>query len=246
MKTDAILKTTDLSGGYAKDEQVLKDINLEVARKEVVGVIGKNGSGKSTLGKALMNLIPIRGGQILFNGEDVTTWTTDSLARAGIALMLQGGTVFPGLTVRQNLDLAWGGQPDKDYQAFLKQVIPILQNQSWSLMHRNAEKLSGGERHELALAMALAHNPTLLILDEPSAGLSPKKVDELFLVLEKVRNWKNNKMAILLIEQNFARASAFCDRCVVVKDGTIQKEFSKKDLGLLVEAGHVTNLFQLL
>jgi ABC-type branched-subunit amino acid transport system ATPase component len=248
MNTDHILKTTGLSGGYSKDEheRILWGINLEVGLNETVGILGKNGSGKSTLGKALMNLIPFRSGQIVFNGKDVTTWETNSLAQEGMSMMHQGGKVFPGLSVRQNLELAWGAHPDKDYQAFLKETIPILHNPSWRLMHSNAEKLSGGERHELALAMALARKPRLLILDEPSAGLSPQRVDNLFLALTKIRLRKDSKMGIILIEQNFAKAATFCDRCVIVKDGTISKEFSHKDFDHLTGAEEKTRLFQYL
>lgn len=207
-----LLIAKELHGGYEKKWDILRGVNLEMIAGEAVGVIGLNGSGKSTLGRALMNLLPFRSGQIIFDGQDVTSLPTRALSRAGMALMHQGGAVFPGLTVRENLNLAWGRNPDRNNRQRLEAIVPLLQNPSRSLLHLAADKLSGGQRHELALVMTLAQNPKLLILDEPSAGLSPEAEEKAYNTLGLIR--KEFGTAILLIEQNVQRAKTFCDRYV--------------------------------
>ena len=165
-----LLEIKDLCGGYQKDVKVLRHINMSVEQGEAVGILGLNGSGKSTLGKAVMNLLPYRSGTIVFNGQDVSTASTHKLAQLGIAMLHQGGVVFNNLSVWQNLQMAFGTHVDKDYYNQLVDIIPLLQRSQKELMRTMADKLSGGQRHELALAMTLARQPKLVILDEPSAG----------------------------------------------------------------------------
>ena len=209
---NTILEVRDLSGGYAKGANVLRHFNLSMTKGEALGIIGAIGAGKSTLGKALMNLLPYRSGSVLFQGRDVSRLSTHELSRAGMALMHQGGAVFPGLTVQQNLDLAWGQNGNKDYRKRLEAVIPLLVKPPRERLHLQADKLSGGQRHELALVMTLAHPSAFLILDEPSAGLSPDAEESAYAILDDIR--KEFGMSILLIEQNVNRARAFCDRIV--------------------------------
>lgn len=239
-----VLEIEGLTGGYTKGVTILEGIDLKVARGEAVGILGLNGSGKSTLGKALMNLLPYRTGVIAFNGKDISGLTTPELARTGFSLMHQGGDIFPGLTVQQHLDLAWDGTRDREYRQYLERTIPILRHPGWSLLHRNADKLSGGERHQLALAMALARKPEVLILDEPSDGLTPKAVDDTYAILDGIR--KEYGMTVLLIEQNVAHAVAFCDRCVVLRNGSIHKEIKKEDVGSISGSDYMTNMLQYL
>lgn len=218
-----LLEIKNLYGGYQEGVNILQGINLAVTEGEAVGIIGLNGSGKSTLGKAIINQIPYRQGSILFNGQSIEDKTTHDLAQMGISLMHQGGVVFPNLSVWQNLSLAWGNKADKAYYEQLETVIPLLRQPKKVLSHTMADKLSGGQRHELALAMTLARKPKLVILDEPSAGLSPKAVEEMYELLGAVNNLL--KMATILIEQNVSRALSFCTRCVMFEQGTILKEF---------------------
>lgn len=221
-----LLEIKGLYGGYEKDVNILQGIDLTVAEGEAVGIIGLNGSGKSTLGKAVMNLIPFREGSIVYNGQHVEGRSTSELAQLGMALMHQGGAVFPNLSVWQNLQLALGGvSRTAETQNFvsLQSVIPLLQRPRKELMRTMADKLSGGQRHELALAMTLARRPKLVILDEPSAGLSPKAVEEMYGMLGKIR--KVLGITVLLIEQNVTRAVGFCERCVMLGLGKIAKEF---------------------
>lgn len=223
-----LLEIKGLVGGYEKDVNILQGIDMTVAQGEAVGIIGLNGSGKSTLGKAVLNLIPYRRGSIVFNGRDVSDKATYKLSRLGIALMHQGGVVFPTLSVWQNLTLAKASKTFDAHYEQLKQIIPLLSEPKKDLMRTMADRLSGGQRHELALAMTLSRNPKLVILDEPSAGLSPKAVKAMYDMLDAVR--KQFGVTIVLIEQNVHQAVAFCDRCLMIKLGTIAGEFLSKNV----------------
>lgn len=218
-----LLEINNLYGGYEQGVQILQGIDLTVTEGEAVGIIGLNGSGKSTLGKALMNLIPYRKGSIVFNGNHIEDKSTHQLAQMGIALMHQGGVVFPNLSVWQNLQMALGNSQRSTLNAQLKEVIPLLQKPMTELMRTMADKLSGGQRHELALAMTLARQPKLVILDEPSAGLSPKAVEDMYGMLRKIRELYG--LTVMLVEQNVSRAVAFCDKCVLLGQGRITDEF---------------------
>ena len=121
-----LLEIKGLYAGYEQDVNILQGIDLTVAEGEAVGIIGLNGSGKSTLGKAVMNLVPYRRGSIVFNGQHIEDKSTHELAQMGIALMHQGGVVFPNISVWQNLSLAWGDKADKAYYEQLKDIIPLL------------------------------------------------------------------------------------------------------------------------
>lgn len=228
-----LLEIKGLYGGYEKDVNILQGIDLTVAEGEAVGIIGLNGSGKSTLGKAVMNLIPYRSGSIVFDGQPIGDFSTHELAQLGIALMHQGGAIFPNLSVWQNLQLALGSvSRTAKTQNFvsLQSVIPLLQKSRKELMRTMADKLSGGQRHELALAMTLARQPKLVILDEPSAGLSPKAVEEMYGMLGEIR--KVLGITVLLIEQNVSCTVSFCSRCLLLNHGMFSKEFVDEYLGL--------------
>lgn len=223
-----ILKISGLKGGYIPNVNILQGIDLELHQSETVGIIGLNGSGKSTLGKAIMNMIPHREGEIIFKGESITHFSTSELARRGIAIMQQGGQVFRELSVWDNLQLSIGNKKDKACISELKSIIPIWEMPEKELKSRMADKLSGGQRHQLALAMALAGEPELLILDEPSAGLSPRAVEEMYGILEVVR--RRMKVTIVLIEQNINKAIGFCDCCLLLGQGEIVHQFMDKDI----------------
>lgn len=223
-----LLEIKDLYGGYEKGVKVLQGINLTVEQGEAVGIIGLNGSGKSTLGKAVMNLLPYRSGKVFFEGQDVSEDSTCQLAQKGIAMMHQGGVVFPNLSVWQNLQLAFGTSRLSPFTSQLSDIIPLLQQPKKKLMRTMADKLSGGQRHELALAMTLARQPKLVILDEPSAGLSPKALEEMYEMLGKIK--ESFGLGVVLVEQNVSRAISFCNRCVMLGMGTISYEFIGESL----------------
>lgn len=224
----AILEIKDLYGGYEKDAMILQGVSMTIEEGEAVGIIGLNGSGKSTLGKVIMNLIPYRSGELFAKGKPIHMKTTEELSRSGIALMQQGGAVFPILSVHDNLQLAFHDNNGNNYATALKKIIPLLDEPVRQQQRTMADRLSGGQRHQLALAMALAQQPWLLILDEPSAGLSPAAVDEMYAMLGQIR--KEFGMSILLIEQNISRAVSFCDRCQMLRQGKIVEEFIDKNI----------------
>lgn len=223
-----LLKITGLTGGYVSGIKILRGVDLSVCEGETVGIIGLNGSGKSTLGKAIMNILPWSEGHILFDGRSISDEQTCDLSRSGIAIMQQGGQVFRELTVYENLKIAFGHIKDKTYIDELKSMIPLLALPERELKGKMADKLSGGQRHQLALAMTLAMRPRLLILDEPSAGLSPKSVEKMYEILSALRLKMN--VTIILIEQNINKAIQFCDRSLLIEQGTIAHEFLDKDI----------------
>ena len=223
-----MLKINDLWGGYQEGVDILRGISMEVQQGEAVGIIGLNGSGKSTFGKAIMNMIPIRRGQIIFDGEDITSLTTSQLAHRGISIMQQGGKVFQNLSVWDNLQLASGNSQLSTLNSQLCGIVPLLQHPRKELQHLMADKLSGGQKHQLSLAMTLATNPCLVILDEPSAGLSPKAMEEMYQIISKVR--KQLKLTIILIEQNIAQTVVFCEKAVLIQQGAATKIVSDGDI----------------
>jgi len=214
----------NLHAGYVSGIEILKGIDLDIHDGEVLGVIGLNGSGKSTLGKSIMNLLPYRTGQLIFEGKDISLLPARELSRLGISIMRQGGQVFTTMTVQENLDIAFGNNTDKAYRELITKMIPLLNESSREMGKRTADKLSGGQRHQLALAMALATKPSLLILDEPSAGLSPVSVEKMYELLEIVK--RTLHVTIILIEQNINKAISFCDRSILLSQGTIGKTFA--------------------
>lgn len=214
----------NLHAGYVRGIEILKGIDLDIHDDEVLGVIGLNGSGKSTLGKSIMNLLPYRSGQLIFEGQDISLLPARELSHMGISIMRQGGQVFTTMTVQENLDIAFGNNTDNAYRELIMKMIPLLSEASNDMTKRTADKLSGGQRHQLALAMALATKPSLLILDEPSAGLSPVSVEKMYELLEIVKRTLN--VTIILIEQNINKAISFCDRSILLSQGTIGQTFT--------------------
>lgn len=214
-----LLRISGLWGGYKEGVDILRGIDMTVNEGEAVGIIGLNGSGKSTLGKSIMNMIPFRSGEVVFDGEDITGLSTHELARKGISIMQQGGQVFQNLSVWENLEMAFGDGIHAGLEK-LGDIIPMLRISKKVLQHKMADKLSGGQRHQLALAMALATQPKLVILDEPSAGLSPKAVVEMYQMLRSIRDKMN--LTIVLIEQNIAKAVDFCDESYILSSGIVK------------------------
>jgi len=223
-----LLKINNLWGGYQEGVDILRGISMEVQQGEAVGIIGLNGSGKSTFGKAIMNMIPIRKGEILFEGEDVTTLSTNELSHRGISIMQQGGKVFHNLSVWENFQLAGQGNASQ-----LAELIPLLQRPKKELQHLMADRLSGGQKHQLSLAMTLATNPRLVILDEPSAGLSPKAVEDMYRILHDAKGKLG--VTIVLIEQNIVKAANFCSRCELMNTGTVIRKLVNPNTKLLEE-----------
>ena len=209
-----IIEVNGLASGYVKGLNILQGVDLVLKEKEVVSIIGPNGAGKSTLLKAIMGLIPIFGGKIFFNGNELKEIKSFELIQKGIAYVPQVSNVFPSLTIEENLEMGLWTTKDKQNKFFeeIYSMFEIL----FQKRKERAGNLSGGQRQLLALGRALISKPEVLLLDEPSAGLSPKAIDEVF---EYIENINQSGVSILLVEQNAKRALRFCDRGYVLDQG---------------------------
>ncbi len=212
--TEPIIEVNGLASGYVKGLNILQGVDLVLKEKEVVSIIGPNGAGKSTLLKAIMGLIPIFGGKIFFNGKELRDIKSHELIQKGIAYVPQVANVFPSLTIEENLEMGLWSTKDKQAQFFeeIYSMFEIL----FQKRKERAGNLSGGQRQLLALGRALISKPHVLLLDEPSAGLSPKAIGEVFEYIESI-NQKG--VSILLVEQNAKRALRFCNRGYVLDQG---------------------------
>src|SRR5690606_13958111 len=181
---------------------------------ELVGIIGPNGAGKSTLLKALFGLVKVRSGAVTLAGEDITNHRADSLVRRGVGFVPQNNNVFPSLTIEENLQMGAFQAPSKFTERFeaIVDIFPALGERR----RQRAGSLSGGERQMVAMARALMMDPRVLLLDEPSAGLSPVRQDEAF-----IRTRKINKagVSVVIVEQNARRCLQICDRAYVLDQG---------------------------
>ena len=214
-----LLTVKDLVAGYQPDLPILNDISLNVQHKELITIIGPNGAGKSTLIKAIAGLLKTSGGSIVYEDRDITHRPTHELINIGIAYVPQTANIFTSLSVYHNLRLAGHSLNNKhDRQSGIEkayQLFPILAEKRQAKGH----VLSGGQRQMLALAMALMCNPGLVMLDEPSAGLAPQVVTEVF---QRIRDLVDNGIAVLMVEQNAKAALAISDRGYVLAEGRNQ------------------------
>ncbi len=223
-----MLELKNITAGYTKENMILKGINLTVGNNEVVAIVGQNGSGKSTLAKSVMNLVPYIEGKILLSGNNISKKETATISKNGIGFFMQGGRVFPNLTVEENLIFASSDLNKKDYTERLKTIKTYFELFNNGRMNLQASYLSGGEQHQLALAMVLINKPKFLILDEPSAGLSPANVKGLYNALYKIK--ENEVKSILIIEQNVNAAIEISNRVVLLQEGKITKQELSKNL----------------
>jgi branched-chain amino acid transport system ATP-binding protein len=205
---------------YYGTSHIIQGIDLTVNDGEVVGVFGRNGVGKSTLLKTIAGWIKPANGDITFNGGRIDGHTPDRIARRGIGLVPEDRRIFPGLTVEENLTLGFlqvPGRSNADNRAALNRIyerFPRLHERR----AQNGTTLSGGEQQMLAMARVMVGRPSLLLIDEPSEGLAPMIVADLFAI---VREMKQAGCAILLVEQNVHQALATCDRFIVIERGRI-------------------------
>ena len=213
----ALLEVKDLQVYYGVI-QALKGINFEVNEGEIVTLIGENGAGKTTTMQSLIGLIPSRHGTVIFDGQDITKMPCHKIVRAGLTQVPEGRRIFQELTVYENLLM--GGFSQKD-QAVLKKDIEDIYERFPRLAERKnqiAGTLSGGEQQMLAIGRAMMCHPKLLLLDEPSMGLSPLLVDQVFDIIKQLRD---DGTTILLVEQNAGKSLAISDRAYVLELGEI-------------------------
>ncbi len=209
-----LLEVTGLEAGY-DDALILRGVDLVASSEQIVAIVGPNGAGKSTLLKAIYGLLRPKGGTVRFDGEDVTGERADRLTRRGMNMVPQVDNVFPSLTIAENLHIGALVLPRGERQAAIDQVLelfPLLTERR----RQRAGSLSGGQRKLVALARALVSGPRLLLLDEPSAGLSPIAID---LVFEKLVEIRVLGIGIVMVEQNARRALALSDAAFVLDMG---------------------------
>jgi branched-chain amino acid transport system ATP-binding protein len=210
----ALLEVDGLESGYG-DALVLRGVSLRAGRDEIVSLIGPNGAGKSTLLKTIYGLVPARAGSIRLLGREITRLRADRLTHAGVNFVPQVDNVFPTLSVSENLKVSVLPVPRSeraDALARVEALFPIVRERA----RQRAGTLSGGQRKLVALARAVVTQPVLLLLDEPSAGLAPKAVSEVF---EKLREIASLGIGIVMVEQNARRALALSHRGYVLDMG---------------------------
>ena len=208
-----ILECNGIAAGYVKGLNILQGVDLVVHEGEIVSIIGPNGAGKSTLLKAIMSLIKVSAGRFYINGIEKTSLSTHKIVTEGIGYVPQVANVFPSLTIEENLEIgAWSVNNKKESIKNIYTNFPMLSERKKD----KAGNLSGGQRQILALARALITSPNLLLLDEPSAGLSPVAINEVF---DSIKEINDSGVSILLVEQNAKRALAFSDRGYVLDQG---------------------------
>ena len=209
-----VLQGTDLVAGYIPEVNILNGCNVVVNEGDFVGIIGPNGAGKSTFLKAVLGLCSVRGGTIELRGEDITGKKAHQLVSMGVGYVPQTKNVFQTLTVRENLEMGCFLKPslfDERFE-YVTDLFPKLGERA----SQRAGALSGGERQMVAMGRALMMQPTVLLLDEPSAGLSPILQDEVFLQCKRINQ---TGVAILMVEQNARRCLQVCHRGYVLDQG---------------------------
>lgn len=220
----ALLSMNAVTGGYG-DADILQNVSMHVDPKEIVVIVGPNGAGKSTAMKAVFGLLNVRGGSIVFDGDDITKWAPNRIVQRGICYVPQVDNIFREMSIHENLEMGaflkkgdLSAAYDRVYELF-----PDLKERRKT----HAGTLSGGQRQMVAMGRALMLDPKLLLLDEPTAGLSPKYMEQIFQICRDVRE---TGVAILLVEQHAKQALAFADRGYVLAAGQNRHEGTGADL----------------
>ena len=221
-----MLTISNLKSGY-NGMEILHGIDLEVKPKEIVALIGPNGAGKSTVLKSIFNLCEIYSGKIIFKNKNITKMPTYQLIYEGISYVPQGRQVFSNLTVKENLEMGafiMGGRQliERNIEDVFKK-FPILKERKNEL----ALNLSGGEQQMLAIGRALIQDPELLLLDEPSLGLAPKVMKEIF---ERIKEINKEGVSIIIVEQNAKKAVEIADKTYILEDGKVALKGGKEIL----------------
>jgi branched-chain amino acid transport system ATP-binding protein len=228
--SDALLHVEALRAGYTPDAPVVSGVSLSAARGEIVAVLGPNGAGKSTFVKAIAGLVPISTGRVRLAGEDITALPAHTLIRRGLAFVPQTENVFATLSVHDNLLIGAQGLPAAQRKPQIAKIYALFADLGRQRL-LPAGRLSGGQRQMLAVGRALLVAPKVLLLDEPSAGLAPKVVTELFEHLQLIRA---SGLAIVLVEQNVRAALRIADRIEVLVEG--RNRYSGTPSGLAADS----------
>lgn len=220
-----VVEVKDLYAGYLPGVNILNGANLYANQGELIGIIGPNGAGKSTLLKAIFGLVNVRDGSISLNGEEITGLKANKLVAKGVGFVPQNNNVFPSLTIEENLQMGLYQDPSK-FNERVEFVIEIF-NELGKRLKQRAGSLSGGERQMVAMGRALMMNPQVLLLDEPSAGLSPVRQDEAFI---RVSDINKAGVTTIMVEQNARRCLQISDRGYVLDQGVDAVEGSGREL----------------
>lgn len=220
-----LLEVKDVYAGYIQDLNILQGINFVIAPGEIVAVIGPNGAGKSTLAKTIFGLLKPNKGEVIFKGQNIAGMQSDLIVRLGMGYVPQIANVFPSLSVEENLEMGAyiRSSQIKPLKESIYAMFPVLGNRR----QQKAGTLSGGERQMLAMGRALMLEPDLLLLDEPSAALSPLLVDN---VLRQIKQINERGIAIVLVEQNAKKALMMAHRAYVLESGRDRFTGSGEDL----------------
>ena len=213
--TTPVLEARNLTAGYLPEVNILNGCDVQLMAGELVGIIGPNGAGKSTLIKAIFGLVPtIREGAVRLRGEDITDLKAHERAGKGVGYVPQNQAVFPSLTIEENLEMGSYLRPDihQERYEFAANLFPLLADRR----RQRAGSLSGGQRQMVALGRALMADPQVLLLDEPSAGLSPANQDEAF---QRISQINDTGISIIMVEQNAHRCLQICHRAYVLDQG---------------------------
>ncbi len=220
----SVLELKSVVGGYG-DTQILHGVSIHVDPGEIVVIIGPNGAGKSTALKAVFGLLRLASGQVLLDGEDITNTPPEQVVRRGVCYVPQTSNIFPSLTVQENLEMGAFVRED-DFKPRLREIYDLFPPLA-EKRRQPAGTLSGGQRQMVAMGKALMLEPKVLLLDEPTAGLSPKFRGEIFAIVKAINA---TATPILIVEQNAKQALNFADRGYVLVDGRNKTEGSGHDL----------------
>ena len=215
MNEQLLIHVDNIVAGYVPGVNILNGCNLEVSDGELIGIVGPNGAGKSTLLKAMFGLLDVREGSISFRGEEISKLKAHALVEKGIGFVPQNNNVFPSLTIEENLEMGIYLAPDRFDERF--EVVADMFPRLAERRKQRAGSLSGGERQMLAMSRALMMDPKVLLLDEPSAGLSPALQDQVFVNTKQINR---AGISIVMVEQNARRCLQICDRGYVLDQGT--------------------------
>ncbi|MBB4010049.1 ABC transporter ATP-binding protein [Allorhizobium taibaishanense] len=222
----SVLKTSALVAGYEPDLPIVQGVDLDVRAGELLVLLGPNGAGKSTFVKAIAGVVPVFSGRIELEGRDITHVAPHRKVAEGLAFVPQTENVFAGMSIHENLQIAVAHLPRSERAGRIDALYARFSDLAVKPT-RLAGALSGGQRQMLAVARALALNPPVIILDEPSAGLSPKLVSEVFSMLKTINA---DGVTVILVEQNVKAALAIADRAVILAEGRIRHEGSPTGL----------------
>ena len=211
---DLVVEVRNVTAGYIPGVNILNGCTLKAAQGELIGIIGPNGAGKSTLLKSIFGLVKVREGSIHLQGEDITNLKANKLVAKGVGFVPQTENVFPSLTIQENLEMGLYLKPKglKERLEFVTEIFPELGKR----LTQRAGSLSGGERQMVAMSRALMMGPHVMLLDEPSAGLSPVRQDEAFM---RVKEINRAGVTTIMVEQNARRCLQICDRGYVLDQG---------------------------